>query len=102
MERPVWLHFGAGNIFRAYMAKLQQRLLDQGEARTGIVAVENFDEELVERLYLPYDCLSVLVTLHRDGSLEKEVIASVAGALKPSADRGYRRIFRRGPPARGR
>lgn len=97
MERPVWLHFGAGNIFRAYMAKLQQRLLDQGEARTGIVAVENFDEELVERLYLPYDCLSVLVTLHRDGSLEKEVIASVAGALKPSADRETLRRMMRDP-----
>ena len=27
-EAPVWVHFGAGNIFRGVIAGLQQRLLD--------------------------------------------------------------------------
>ena len=26
-EAPIWVHFGAGNIFRAFIAVLQQRLL---------------------------------------------------------------------------
>ena len=26
-EAPVWLHLGAGNIFRSFIALLQQRLL---------------------------------------------------------------------------
>ena len=29
-ENPVWVHFGAGNIFRGFIAGLQQRLLNKG------------------------------------------------------------------------
>ena len=29
-EKPVWVHFGAGNIFRGFIAGLQQRLLNAG------------------------------------------------------------------------
>ena len=36
-EKPVWLHFGAGNIFRAFPARAQQLLLDEGLADSGIV-----------------------------------------------------------------
>ena len=31
-KTPVWVHFGAGNIFRGFIAGLQQRLLNQGLA----------------------------------------------------------------------
>ena len=31
-EKPVWVHFGAGNIFRGFIAGLQQRLLNAGLA----------------------------------------------------------------------
>ena len=27
--RPVWIHFGAGNIFRAFISALNQNLLDR-------------------------------------------------------------------------
>ena len=42
-ETPEWVHFGAGNIFRMFVAGLQQRLLDAGEQKAGIIAVETFD-----------------------------------------------------------
>ena len=29
-ETPVWVHFGAGNIFRGFIAGLSQRLLNKG------------------------------------------------------------------------
>ena len=29
LERPLWIHFGAGNIFRAYQANIVQNLLNQ-------------------------------------------------------------------------
>ena len=28
-ENPVWIHYGAGNIFRGFVAVLQQKLLDE-------------------------------------------------------------------------
>jgi fructuronate reductase len=42
-EAPKWVHFGAGNIFRAFPAALQQSLLEQGAADTGIVVAEGYD-----------------------------------------------------------
>ena len=42
-ETPEWVHLGAGNIFRAFICKKQQMLLDSGDAKTGIIAVEGFD-----------------------------------------------------------
>ena len=35
-NNPVWLHFGAGNIFRGFVASLQQQLLDSGDQSSGI------------------------------------------------------------------
>jgi fructuronate reductase len=29
-QAPIWIHFGAGNIFRGFPAALQQSLLEQG------------------------------------------------------------------------
>ena len=82
LEKPRWVHFGAGNIFRAFPAAIQQSLLEEGEANTGIVVVEGYDYEIIDTLFRPHDNLSLLVTLKADGSTEKTVIASVAEALK--------------------
>ena len=38
LRHPVWIHFGAGNIFRAFLAAAQQTLLNAGCTDTGIVA----------------------------------------------------------------
>ena len=45
-EAPVWVHFGAGNIFRGFIAGLQQRLLNQGLTDRGIIAAETYDGEM--------------------------------------------------------
>ncbi|HOX31034.1 MAG TPA: mannitol dehydrogenase family protein [Spirochaetales bacterium] len=78
---PEWVHFGAGNIFRAFPAAVHQELLNAGAAAAGIVVAEGFDCEIIERAYRPYDCLSVLATLRADGSIGKKVVGSVAEAL---------------------
>jgi fructuronate reductase len=83
--QPQWIHFGAGNIFRAFPAVLQQKLLDEGLADRGIVVCEAFDEEIVDRAYAPFDDLSVMVTLNPDGKLDKQVVASVVRSVKASA-----------------
>ncbi|MDR1786687.1 MAG: mannitol dehydrogenase family protein [Spirochaetaceae bacterium] len=81
-KAPGWVHFGAGNIFRAFPAALQQRLLEGGLEKTGIIVAEGYDGEIIDKAYTPYDCLSLLVTLKADGNIEKTVIASVAKALR--------------------
>ncbi len=78
---PAWVHFGGGNIFRAFIAALQQRLLDAGEAETGIIAADTFDVDNIRLIYGGYDNLTMSVTLLPDGSTKREIIASVAEAL---------------------
>ena len=50
-KNPVWIHFGAGNIFRAFQCNAVQRLLEAGVMSTGIVAVEGYDYEIVKAIY---------------------------------------------------
>ena len=82
-ENPDWIHFGAGNIFRAFPAAVAQNLLERGEMKKGIVAVSGFSNEPIDRTYTPYDNLSVLVTMKADGSLV------VLGLLRQQAAGGF-------------
>ena len=80
-ERPVWIHFGAGNIFRAFQANIMQRLLNEGNADTGLIAAEGYDYEIIEKSMRPHDNLSVLATLKADNTVEKTVVGSVMESL---------------------
>lgn len=80
-KAPQWVHFGAGNIFRAFPAALQQKLLNEGIEKTGIVVAEGYDYEIIKKAYQPQDDLSLLVTLKANGTIEKTVIASLAESL---------------------
>ena len=71
-ENPFWIHFGAGNIFRAFQANVVQNLLNQGELDRGLIAAEGFDYEIVQKMNRPHDDYSILVTLKADGSIEKQ------------------------------
>lgn len=77
-KRPTWIHFGAGNIFRGFIAMLMQTLLNKGLIDTGIIAVESYDFEVSEKIYKPYDNLGLRVIMNADGTLEKEVVGSIA------------------------
>ena len=77
-EAPFWVHFGAGNIFKAFLANVVQRLLNDGTLDRGLVAAEGFDYEIIEKMNRPHDDLNILVTLKADGNVEKTVIGSIA------------------------
>ena len=79
---PTWIHFGAGNIFRAFPAAVLEGMLSRGEADKGVIVAEGFDYDIIDMAYRPYDDLSLLVVLKADGSIEKRVVGSVAESLK--------------------
>ncbi len=92
-EEPTWIHFGAGNIFRAFPAAILQSVLDSGKYDKGVIVAEGFDYEIIDKAYRPYDNLSLLVLLKSDGSIEKKVVASVTESLK--ADPGFETDWQR-------
>ena len=79
-DAPIWVHFGAGNIFRGFPARLQQELVEAGLADKGIIVGEGFDNEIISDIYDRYDNLTLLVTLKADGSIDKEVVGTVTEA----------------------
>ncbi|MDR2044852.1 MAG: mannitol dehydrogenase family protein [Clostridium sp.] len=93
LAAPAWIHFGAGNIFRAFQANAVQKLLNSGAYGTGLIAAEGYDYEIIEKMYLPHDNLSILVTLKPDRSMEKTIVGSVLEAL--ILDREQEAHFRR-------
>lgn len=78
---PRWIHFGAGNIFRAFQANVVQNLLNAGVLDTGLIVAEGYDYEIIEKMNRPHDGYSILVTLKADGSVEKTVVGSVLESL---------------------
>ncbi len=68
-----WIHFGTGNIFRAFQANTVQHLLDAGVLTCGLIAAEGYDYEIIEKMNRPHDDYSILVTLKSDGTVEKSV-----------------------------
>ena len=76
-KEPTWVHFGGGNIFRAFPAAILNDALNTGKYDRGVIVAETFDFEVVDKAYAPYNNLSLCVNLCSDGSIEKKVIASV-------------------------
>ncbi len=93
-ENPFWIHFGAGNLFRAFHAAIAQNLLNAGKLDRGIVVAEGFDYEIIGKMYAPHDNLGIAVTLKADGTIDKEVIGSVAEALSldPADEMAFARL----------
>ena len=95
---PTWVHFGAGNLFRAVHAPIAQKLLDSGATDRGILVAESFDPAIVDQAYTPFDDRYLQVILKADGSMKTSLVASVAGAYPLGEDpkplRDLRLVFR--------
>ncbi len=48
-ENPFWIHFGAGNLFRAFHANVVQNMLNEGTLDRGLIVAEGFDYEIIEK-----------------------------------------------------
>ncbi len=81
-KEPRWVHFGIGNIFRVFIGGIADGLLEEGALDRGLICVETFDYDVVDKIYTPYDNLGLSVILHGDGSREYKVLGSLAEAVK--------------------
>ena len=59
---PFWIHFGAGNLFRAFQANAVERLLNVGLLDRGLIVAEGYDCEIIEKMNHPHDGYHILVT----------------------------------------
>lgn len=86
LKDPHWLAFGAGNIFRGYIARVNQDLINKGLSNRGISVVESFDSEIIDHIYKPFDNLTLSVTLNKDGKFSTDLIANLVEGLVLSKD----------------
>lgn len=80
-SHPYWVHFGAGNLFRAVHAPIAQTLIEEGKTDRGVIVAETFDPEIIDAAYRPFDNRSLKVVLKADGSIDTQLVASVAEAF---------------------
>ncbi len=85
-KAPVWIHFGAGNIFRAFQANVVQNLLNEGILDRGLTVCEGYDYEIIDKMYTPHDSLSILATFMASGKIKKTIIGSIAESLTLDSD----------------
>ncbi len=93
---PIWVHFGGGNIFRIFIGGIAHRLISSGIMNKGIICAETFDFDVIDKIYKPYDNLTLSVTLGADGTSKKEVYGSITEGLrtdKPEDIKRLREIF---------
>lgn len=92
---PTWVHFGTGNIFRAYIAVLAQRMLNEGLTDKGLLMANTNDPAILDTAYAPFDNLCIAVTLNPDATTDREIVGSIAEGIKAdSSDEAAMARFR--------
>ncbi|WP_089110041.1 mannitol dehydrogenase family protein [Secundilactobacillus mixtipabuli] len=91
LVHPTWIHFGGGNLFRAFHAAIAHKLLQTKAATTGVIMVETYDDEVVKRAYQDYNNRILRIITEADGSQKRDLLASVAAAwfVGKSSDKCY-------------
>ena len=72
---PEWVHFGAGNLFRAFQAVFCDKLLDEGVLNKGIIAVGVFVDAPVREVaaLLNEDVIDIALEAMRQAGVEPQV-----------------------------
>ena len=82
LANPNWIHFGAGNIFRAFQANILNNLLNEKKTDIGLVVAEGFDYEIIDKAFKSFDDLTIYVKLCCNGTVEKNIVGSVVESLR--------------------
>lgn len=86
LKKPIWVHFGGGNLFRCFHAQIAQSLLNQRLMDSGVIVAETFDDEVINDIYHPFQNRILNVVMKADGTLDKEILSSVAKSIYFNSD----------------
>lgn len=67
-ESPRWVHFGGGNLFRAFHAAIANKLINDKKMETGVTVVETYDQAVIPDVYDKYNNRVVRVITKADGT----------------------------------
>ena len=79
-KNPKWIHFGGGNLFRAFHAELAHELANRHELDAGVIVCDTHDDSVVNSIYRPYDNNILEVIMEADGTLQKKLLTIVSAA----------------------
>lgn len=88
---PRWIHIGPGNIFRVFIARIAQDLIEQGKD-WPITAVVPMDPAELDTQLASHDLLSLGVTLNEDGTRDLAAIAGMSEGLAPRRPDDFARL----------
>lgn len=95
-ESPRWVHFGGGNLFRAFHAAIANKLINDKKMETGVTVVETYDQAVIPDVYDKYNNRVVRVITKADGTQERELFASVGEAIfagpTDAGQKGFERL----------
>jgi fructuronate reductase len=81
LDSPRWLHFGAGNIFKMFPARIQDELLDCGMTDCGVSVATSIDIDGIKAQFAAVDNLTLAVGLRSDAQLDLRVVGCVSEVL---------------------
>lgn len=97
-EKPTWVHFGAGNIFRGFIARIADTLLNDNIIDTGIIAIDTHtagrddDYEMINKVYKPFDNLTLLASIKSSGDIDKKIIGSITDVVHADFINSYEEL----------
>ncbi|MDR2708927.1 MAG: mannitol dehydrogenase family protein [Elusimicrobiota bacterium] len=80
-KSPVWVHFGSGNLFKAFHSVLAQELIEKGASDKGIIVCDTFSFNMIKQVYEPFDNLVLQVVMKADGTIKPQVVSSITEAV---------------------
>ena len=90
-EVPRWIHFGAGNLFRIFLARIAHDLVAGGHM-WPVAAVQTTSPDGLDKQIGAHDLMTLGVILNPDGSRDLSVIAGVSEGLATDREADYQRL----------